>query len=557
MNALTHEAAIALAPTSMIADTLRDTIIWEIEHSNEGSEKALDMLRNGASQLAALALGTGWHDPHDSFTQAHAAAVRGGIAANHARGILVAAFKNDYGLSRPEYAASGEQDRKTDWSAEVHRALALAEGPKAKLATLETIAIEASDAVTANLSRPEAIDILVEAAEAHGLIGWYGRATIEHVCGMALNGQHALAREVEAEEAPSGLDKKGRTLISTRASAVEIEHVEWLMPGRIAVGTQTVIAGMPGTGKSTLAAEIAALVTTGGQWPTGGNAPLGNVLLLSAEDSAQNTIVPRLMAANANLNRIEIIQGTRAEGRRKTFNLAADVDLLEQAANRLTNVKLIVVDPLSAYFGGVDARKNADVRSALEPLGEFAERMGISVLSITHLNKSGQGAALNRVIDSIAIVGAARAAYMIGKDPDDEARRIVASLKNNLAAEAVPLAYRLGQCLVGERQVVASHVLWDSEPVDVTIGDILAAADTNGGNRSARDEAVQFLRELLESGPIPADDVKAQSEVAGMSWATVKRAKNKAQVIATRRGEPGVRGGGRWYWSLQGDHAAG
>jgi hypothetical protein len=556
MTPHTIEAGIEIAPTAMIADALRDGILREVECAGSG-EASLDVLRRGASQLAALALGAGWHDPHDSFSRALVAATRSGVPSANARGILIGAFEGDYGepASVPSQCLSRASMPPEAFAVTVGRTLALIDGPQARLSALEQLGLDAKESIAeGRLDHSGALDDLVNAADAQGLVSQFGRDTVEHVCGMALNGQRALIR---SGISMTGTEKQhlasGRELISSRASAIEIEHVAWLMPGRIALGAQTVIAGMPGTGKSTLVAEIAATVSTGGRWPTGERAPMGNVLLLSAEDSARNTLVPRLMAANADLERVEIIQGTRSGDSRKTFNLVADVDLLERKAREWTEVKMIIVDPLSAYFGGVDARKNADVRAALEPLGEFAERMGIAVLSVTHLNKSGQGAAINRVIDSIAITGAARAAYMVGKDPDDDSRRIFASLKNNLAREASPLAYRLGERLIGKKQVLASHVLWDSEPVEVTAAEILAAADSSGGDRTAKQEAVEFLRELLAEGPVLQTEVRSQADAVGFSYATVKRAKREARVKASRVGEEGVRGGGRWFWHFERD----
>jgi putative DNA primase/helicase len=335
-----------------------------------------------------------------------------------------------------------------------------------------------------------------------------------------------------ADESQSKISKENVAPISQlmieRASAINMRGVEWLWAGRIPIGAQTVLAGMPGTGKSTLTAAIVAIVTNGGTWPDGSKAPQGDVLLLSAEDSAGATLVPRLVAAGANIDRVHIIKGTHAAGKRQTFNLASDVELLERAAG-----------------------SNSSIRAILEPFGEFAERMGIAVCSVTHFTKSKGGAALNRVLGSIAITGAARAAYMVGKDPKDENRRVLISLKNNLAPEAAPIAYRLASVMVGNG-VAASRVEWDSGDATMTAGDVLAAAD-GGGDRSARDEAVALLQELLAGGPVLQADIKQECDAAGVSWATVKRAKKAAGVIASREGEQGIRGGGRWFWHMQGD----
>src|SRR5690242_19833525 len=97
MNALTFESGIAIAPTTMIADALRDTILLDLERCTVTNDAALDLLRDGASKRAALALGAEWHDPRESFMRAFGSATRGGIPAVSARGILIGAFGHDYG----------------------------------------------------------------------------------------------------------------------------------------------------------------------------------------------------------------------------------------------------------------------------------------------------------------------------------------------------------------------------------------------------------------------------------------------------------------------------
>jgi putative DNA primase/helicase len=107
-----------------------------------------------------------------------------------------------------------------------------------------------------------------------------------------------------------------------RASEITPEAISWLWAGRIALGKQTLIAGEPGLGKSQLSTAIIAAVTTAGTWPNGeGHAPRGNAIILSAEDGVADTIVPRLMAAGADLDRVHIISAVRNpdQDSRRTF----------------------------------------------------------------------------------------------------------------------------------------------------------------------------------------------------------------------------------------------
>lgn len=141
-------------------------------------------------------------------------------------------------------------------------------------------------------------------------------------------------------------------LVIKRASEITPQPVMWLWPGRIAIGKLTLIAGEPGLGKSQIATALVAAVTTGGQWPhQEGRAPLGNAIILSAEDGVADTIVPRLHAAQANCERAYIISAVRNHDRLRTFNLQADLALLEQTIDRIGDVRLVVIDPISSYMG--------------------------------------------------------------------------------------------------------------------------------------------------------------------------------------------------------------
>ncbi len=340
-------------------------------------------------------------------------------------------------------------------------------------------------------------------------------------------------------------------LVCRCASEIEMRPVEWLWPGRVAVGAHTCIAGEPGTGKSQLSTYIAAQISMGREWPCGeGRAPKGSVLILSAEDSESNTIVPRLHAAKADLGSIHTISAVKkTHDSSRSFNLEQDIELLERKIKELGDVALVQIDPISSYLGKTNSHNNSEIRGVLEPLSAMADRTGVAILSVTHFSKSGAAIGskpIHRFIGSIAFVGAPRMAFALVEDPEDgnRERRLLLGVKNNLAPEPQGLACKVRQTIVGD-DIVTSRIDWEPEPVDITAKDALAAEADSGG--LPRQEAEAFLRELLADGPKTAKQVEREAEDAGIAWRTVRRAKERVGV-RTRR-EQAEDGQWRWVWS--------
>src|SRR5262249_1076492 len=238
-----------------------------------------------------------------------------------------------------------------------------------------------------------------------------------------------------------------------------------------------------------------------------GRAPLGSVVILSAEDGAADTIVPRLIAAGADMRRVHVVPAIRsADGSRRALSLQYDLGLLEKEIARIGDVVLLVIDPVSSYLGKTDSHKNSEVRGVLEPLSEMAERTRVAILSITHFSKagsSGTAKALHRFIGSVAFIGAPRAAFAVIDDAEHDGRRLFLHAKNNLARPPQGLAFRLEQCLVGDG-IVASRIVWDAEPVAMTANEALAADVASAESGTAKAEAMEFLEAALAEGSVPA-----------------------------------------------------
>jgi hypothetical protein len=327
-------------------------------------------------------------------------------------------------------------------------------------------------------------------------------------------------------------------------SEVIPERVRWLWKGRIALGKLNLVDGDPGTGKSAATTDLAARVSVGKPWPDGTECKAGGVVILSAEDGLADTIRPRFDAANGDPSKaVAVSTVPDAEGNERQIAIPGDLHVIEAAIERVWAV-LVVVDPLMAFLPGeVNSHRDQDVRRALAPLARLAERTGAAIVVIRHLNKAAGGNALYRGGGSIGIVGAARSGLLIAKHPEDDGRRVLASIKSNLAAPAPSLVFGLTSNEGG-----AVRVDWKGETgLDASA---LISAPTDHEERSALSEAQEFLREVLAAGPEPAADVRDEAESAGISKRTLDRARQSLGVSAEREGEPGKRGGGKWFWRL-------
>ncbi len=327
-------------------------------------------------------------------------------------------------------------------------------------------------------------------------------------------------------------------LETVRLDTVQPQDIKWLWEPRFALGKVSLIAGDPGRGKSLITIAMAAAVTRGFKWPVDNStAPLGSVLMLSAEDDIADTIRPRLDAAGADVSKVHCVTFVSDEtDSRRCFSLQTDVDLLASKLSELADCKLVIIDPISAFTGSTDTHKNSDVRVLLATLSDIAQRHEVAILSVSHLNK-GQGNAMYRTMGSLAFVAAARAVYAVADDLDDPQRRLVLPVKNNLGNDTTGLAYKIEVAASG-----APVIAWENEAVTDDIEAVLNAGASD--QRSELSEAVQWLASEVSGGPVDTKVLKARANESGHSWRTVRRAQEQLKVKARKTG---ANGGWQWW----------
>lgn len=317
---------------------------------------------------------------------------------------------------------------------------------------------------------------------------------------------------------------KNNELIFLKSSDIVSKPIDWLWKDKIAKGKVTLIAGDPGLGKSQTTIHIAGIVSTGGVFPGGSECKKGKVLFFSAEDDPEDTINPRLQAVNADRENIFIFSTVKKDGKEKSFDLSKDMDLLKKTVEQAKDVALIIVDPITAFLGETDSHVNAEVRALLSMLSKLASQYGIAIIVVTHLNKSSGGSPLNKITGSLAFVAAARAAYMVIKDENDESRRLFLPVKNNLAEDKGGFAFKVeGVKLDGD--ISTSRVLWEKEGVSMSA--IEAMKEQKGGDGHGVDQnTIDRLEDILRRFPegLTTNEYLSEAARVGISKRTVYRA---------------------------------
>lgn len=337
----------------------------------------------------------------------------------------------------------------------------------------------------------------------------------------------------------------------TPASTIKPRPVRWLWDGRLPAGELGLTPGRGGVGKSTFHAWMSAHLTRGTLPGVHYGTPRA-VVIAATEDSWARTIVPRLIAAGADLDLVYRADVVSSDGAELQLTLPADCDALAVEVRRV-GAALLSLDPLmSTINGGLDTHKDRDVRQALEPLARLADQTGVTVLGNAHFNKGAGSDPMALIMGSAAFGNVVRAALGFARDEDAEDRScVISQVKNNLGRLDLPsLRYRVDAATIdtdeGPAEVGRLIMLGESER---TVEEILRSGHGPDDERTERDAAASWLVDYLteQGGEANPNDAKKAARAAGFAVRTIERARSKAGVT-TRR--VGFGKGGQWVWSL-------
>jgi hypothetical protein len=342
----------------------------------------------------------------------------------------------------------------------------------------------------------------------------------------------------------------GRRLTLTAASQIQPERTQWAFRGRVPLGHLTLLSGQPKLGKSTWALDLAAQLSRGEADGDLKGHPI-DVAILSYEDHGGATVVPRLIAAGADLDRVHLVDPTINNGGGSTdlITLPRDVDAVAAECERV-GARFLVIDPLMASLAGsTDAHRDQDIRRALAPLAQLAKRLILGLLVITHTNKARDGDMIRRIGASVGLSGAARSLLVMGptpSDPDgaDGSGRVLIQ-RGNLGGHVPALAYRIASTEIEHQgeSIETSRLALIGE-TEVQAHDLLAPPDPD--EQTDTDIAREWLTDFLADGEWRGGgEVKAAARQEGITQKVLRRAREQLDIEIERRGMPA-----HSYWRL-------
>jgi hypothetical protein len=306
---------------------------------------------------------------------------------------------------------------------------------------------------------------------------------------------------------------------------------EWLWKDHIPLSEITVLAGDPGLGKSLLALDLAARVTTGRPWPDEPAAtplrPPANVLFIGSEDNLTRTVLPRLLAAGADPSRVFIPAWYSLQGYR--VQLPRDGQQLGDQIAAMGYAKLIIVDPLVPALDDSCRAGGRKGYIAFEHIQLLPFYTGSALLAVVHLARAHYRSAIHRVPGGTALAGVARSIFAAIRDRREENpdpnRRLLVPVKNNLAPEPPPLGYSIHD----------GHIVWHPESQPCFDPDSLLSIppQPHGPDPVKLDACTAWLAAQLQPGPKSRRELIALARAAGFSLRTLERAKPALHIRST------------------------
>ncbi len=340
------------------------------------------------------------------------------------------------------------------------------------------------------------------------------------------DGAEVLAKAIES--APRfDREKRGRVVRLVAADTIAPVETDYIVRPYIPRGEATWLEGVTKTGKTMLALDIIARITTGAPFVNGEPIECASVAIITCEDDPARTLVPRLIAAGADLKRVSFIHATEnGEGRQVSF--LADLPAIESSLTG-QGVSLVFVDGTFGILGVKDATSYTEAYEKMVPFIAMARKLNVGALIVRHVRKA-TGSALDKGIGSVGFGALGRSTLSVALDPDDATRRIFAHAGNNVGPIGDSYAFTIAEAAIPCFAHPVGRAVW-GQRVEISADEAVAQRD-DGDDRTVAEE---FLYSMLRE-PMPASELFGVADKQRISKRTLQRAARRLGVRIERRG---------------------
>ena len=381
-------------------------------------------------------------------------------------------------------------------------------------------------------------------------------------------GPDALRAELERLALGSGaidLDGEGAVaaavgrLATTRLDAIRSSPLHWLVPSYIPLGKVVILAGEGGSasrrssrhgGRGSRGASRASA------WKRAATDP-AEVLMIACEDGYEDTVVPYLTAAGADLGKIRKVDGIiQADGKPMPFGLT-HFRALEEDLERNPGVRLVIVNPAGAYVGrsGADDHRNAELTALLEPLSDVATARNVTILLVCHLNKGVGSKAVHRVMGGAGYVNSALRGLRGRLRPRRRGTASSLVRAGQLRAQAPRPAFRIApfdpdsrrrmldsgcfpELTAEDRSTLISQLIricWEKDSVNLLADDVLGRDNRQSSGPTKVEQAGEWLVKFLADGPRQSTVIFEEGQKAGFTKDNLYSANRRGDQGPTRR----------------------
>ena len=346
------------------------------------------------------------------------------------------------------------------------------------------------------------------------------------------------------------------------------KSLEWLWDRVVPRGKLTLITGESGAGKSLFVLDVVAAVTNGQVGPgelDSSQDPflMGNgVLLLAAGDGLEDTVVPRLTAAKADMSQVFTLSSDNASRYADKveagnigqtpwrFQLNRDLHLLEaelrQLDDRGVEVRLIVIDPIDRYLP--TPFRKADYTAVVNRLTELAEAWNAAVIVVANSKPSrvGESGLRTGTVGNPILAQAARSVWMVAKDLEIDQRRLLIPLKTNLCQTPQAMAFSIRDGVLD----------WSPERMTISGDDYFSQSKEKLRNPLFREEVSEvsrvtnWLRDKLQHGPVASVTIRRDAVDHDIAYSTLRRAFHRLACVSEKTW---LDQDWRWIWRMPGN----